>query len=68
MTHEELLEKLNWLYHQYFNNELKPIDALSAVVELHKPSKGSDELPPCVQCGQIYPCLTIQSIEKVLNG
>jgi len=60
MTHDELL----------FNIEDEAsyqtlIQALRAVLELHKPSNGQ-----CYEChyeGRDYPCETIQAIEKELR-
>jgi predicted Zn-ribbon and HTH transcriptional regulator len=54
------------------------VDALRAVVELHKPSEGPDEYENigCEACGfdseymqynQTYPCPTIKAIEKELK-
>jgi hypothetical protein len=50
MTHDELLAKIvNYpdtiVFAQYYR-------ALRAVIELHKPSQGADDLPPCLQCGR----------------
>ena len=71
MTHDELLTKIN------YDIEGNPYDeymqALRAVVELHKPM--SDRMPDCAECVKIhqgetdvvfYPCPTIQAIEKEL--
>jgi hypothetical protein len=61
MTHDELLDIIghwNWI-------EPGAINALRAVVELHKPSDGQ-----CYEChyeGRDYPCHTIQAIEKELS-
>ena len=72
MTHDELLAKIN------YDIEGNPYDeymqALRAVVELHKPM--SDRMPDCAECVTIhqgetdvvfYPCPTIQAIEKELK-
>ena len=72
MTHDELLAKIN------YDIEGNPYDeymqALRAVVELHKPM--SDRMPDCAECVTIhqgetdvvfYPCHTIQAIEKELK-
>lgn len=81
MTHEELLEKIN-----FSDSTLKVENALLAVVELHKPvavlTGGNTgtiyynrSKLQCENChGQyakdigIYPCLTIQAIDKELNN
>jgi hypothetical protein len=73
MTHDELViriieisgdETINW--------RLYP--ALRAVVELHKPDESEfpDEWESCVECSgngyvAMYPCQTIQAIEKKLK-
>ena len=54
MTHEELM---------------KGLKALLAVVELHKQydfTWGNDTFSHC-ECGEEYPCPTIQTIEKELS-
>jgi len=48
------------------------IQALRAVVELHKPMEENCEcdrehVPTCEECVDDYPCLTIQAIEKELR-
>jgi 3-polyprenyl-4-hydroxybenzoate decarboxylase len=66
MTHDELRAKI-----QHYNwveaNDL--IQAIDAVVELHKPN----DFGNCTACGLsptntlvVYPCKTIKSIEKEL--
>lgn len=74
MTHEELLAKIpkvEWIHQNYINAKL---NALRAVVELHKPLPivNGDNSANCCWC-QIagiretpYPCPTIQAIEKEL--
>lgn len=63
MTHDKLLAKIA----DDFNSKIKVLDALYAVVELHKPWNFG-----CSHCIDIeggyksYPCPTIQSIEKEL--
>lgn len=71
MTHEELLAYMNkeidqaaWTTEYY---PFKPLQALRAVVELHKPN---DDW--CNECSISlvfipYPCRTIQAIEKELR-
>jgi hypothetical protein len=63
VTHDELLAKIEDKDLYWFNH----VAALRAVVELHKPSTGADELPPCIQCGRTFPCPTIEAIEKELG-
>mgnify|MGYP006292727635 CR=1 FL=1 len=71
MTHDELLADIDKVpripWAQY-------ISALRAVVELHKPH--SSRMPFCSVCTQViqgiedsvlYPCPTIQAIEKELG-
>lgn len=65
MIHKELLEKIR--DHNARNEEFS--NALWAVLELHKPTPGF----ACSYCskflfGTVYPCDTIQAIEKELNG
>ena len=80
MTHDELLAeidaKLIWLYSSPYGNGWK---ATRAVVELHKPMWwGGNEAERwyCSHCGIhdeheqimfLYPCETIQAIEKELG-
>ena len=74
MTHDELLEEFDtWVGFLADNNKAKGwVHALRAVVELHK----RNEMGYCDVCimiyqGQpdfvIYPCPTIQAIEKELK-
>jgi len=83
MTHEELLiEILRRLNVSYYNGDPRTMNALRAVVELHKPVMGftggydgeENELwqEQCQECSgngfsQMYPCPTIQAIEKELK-
>jgi hypothetical protein len=65
MTHDELLEKV------------KDNPTTRAVVELHKPEKGTLQswfkflhnkpVVGCRLCEDFYPCSTIQAIEKELG-
>jgi len=78
MTHDELLAKI-WILSAdvtELQHGAKAVQALRAVVELHKPFQfedGPDEYKPvCQHCqlgvvGDVYPCETIQSIEKELG-
>ena len=66
MTHDELLAKINHFRIVPFD---PLIDALRAVVELHKP-RFPDVDSSCQWCEDIYrdyPCPTIQAIEKELK-
>ena len=77
-THDELLAYMNkeidqaaWTTEYY---PFKPLQALRAVVELHKPfTPMSAERVLCMHCSLgsqyevIYPCPTIQAIEKELG-
>ena len=79
MTHEELLAKL-WILPANvteLQHGAKAVQALRAVVELHKPFQFENDVdsykPVCHHCqlgvvGDVYPCETIVAIEKVLNG
>ena len=75
MTHDELLERLKTEM-----GFITPHNALRAVVELHKPitedltdfNDGSpdheDFVDFCSSCEDtLYPCVTIQAIEKALQ-
>ena len=69
MTHDELLAKLDTLNYLGRVGYISSIwNALRAVVELHKPD---NSIPPyslkyCT-CEEMYPCSTIQAIEKELK-
>ena len=69
MTHEELLKRLEGLWHDSF--KAPGYQALRAVVKLHKPISEGDECMFCGwECGGklvSYPCPTIQVIEKELG-
>ena len=71
MTHDELLTKL-WILPadvSELQHGAKAVQALRAVVELHKPTDDG----MCGKCLGLaadwvtYPCSTIQAIEKELN-
>lgn len=78
MTHDELLEKIDYFVQinkspdgtMGIANWTEPAKALHAVVELHKPQL--DHCPCCppvlCECAEVYPCPTIQAIEKELNN
>ena len=77
MTHDELLIEINRrLEVALYNGDPQSIHALRAVVELHKPwsaGSGDTSIPPvtytpkCLYCNRLYPCPTIQAIEKELQ-
>lgn len=62
MTHDELLEKIDY----YFDTDNFHLhkNAIRAVVELHKPYQSITL--HCQGCDWSYPCDTIQAIEKEL--
>lgn len=67
MTHEELLAICD---NYSFKNSAEPANALRAVVELHKPYGEFQDGKPSFRCQanhEIYPCNTIQAIEKELK-
>ena len=70
MNHDELLAICD---NYSFKDSAEPVKALRAVVELHKPEKFGQAFL-CEACSrtyisysQLYPCPTIQAIEKELN-
>ena len=67
MTHDELLAICD---NYSFKNSAEPVKALRAVVELHKPSPIPDWVPTedklICWCAHVYPCPTIQAIERQL--
>jgi len=71
MTHEELLEKINRYSLRTSMLDTLGWNALRAVVELHKPSPIPDWVPTedklICWCAHVYPCPTIQAIEKELG-
>ena len=76
MTNEELLAKIDESGARAFQSDSYGWIALRAVVELHKPLQFEEDIgqykPVCSHCqlgvvGDIYPCETIQIIEKQLN-
>ena len=74
MTHDELLAICD---NYSFKDSAEPVKALRAVVELHKPEKGTLQswfkflhnkpVVGCRLCEDFYPCPTIQAIEKELG-
>ena len=74
MTHEELLiEILRRLNVSYYNGDPQSMNALRAVVELHKPVAHNGftlilkKFRDYCNCGENLPCPTIQAIEKELK-
>ena len=71
MTHDELLAKIDDFI--VFRGALKNdfVYALRAVVELHKPEPLDERGDVCLTCCPdlltLYPCPTIQAIEKELK-
>jgi hypothetical protein len=70
MTHDELLAKIDEegeFLVQYFDS--KPIvhSALRAIVELHYPVIHALPDETCWACQDLYPCPTIQAIEKEME-
>lgn len=73
MTHDELLAKIK-TGNEFLGIKYAPDShtfALRAVVELHKPNPIPDWVPTKEKeicwCAHIYPCPTIQAIEKALG-
>ena len=68
MTHDELLALLKPMTN---DDAIFMKDALIAVVELHTPSPIPDWVPTKEElmcwCAHVYPCPTIQAIEKELG-
>ena len=68
MTHDELLAKLSNDENGYAGSTpLQRMYALRAVVELHKPVIHALPDETCLACQDLYPCPTIQAIEKELR-
>ena len=63
MTHDKLLTKIESFTCCSGAHEL----ALRAVVELHKPYTEQVAYAICTTCQCVYPCPTIQAIEKELG-
>ena len=68
MTHDELLAICD---NYSFKDSAEPVKALRAVVELHKPTPLDERGDVCLTCCPdlltLYPCSTIQAIEKELG-
>jgi hypothetical protein len=72
MTHDELLIEINRrLDVSYYNGDPQSMQALRAVVELHKPSiRNNGDTCECDVYDEYmmgYPCDTIEAIEKELG-
>ena len=77
MTHDELLAKIDWVGNNLNGNAtysslvmatVNSLNALRAVVELHKPNKYNlCEICRWYMNKHKYPCPTIQAIEKELK-
>ena len=67
MTHEELLDRIAQAGLEPHGNVMPThlVLALRAVVELHNPANGFKDTW-CGDCDNLYPCPTIQAIEKEL--
>ena len=68
MTHDELLAICD---NYSFKDSAEPVKALRAVVELHRPVHNAYDTDyswwGCLMCEEVYPCPTIQAIEKELQ-
>ena len=68
MTHDELLAICD---NYSFKDSAEPVKALRAVVELHNPTPLDERGDVCLTCCPdlltLYPCSTIQIIEKELK-
>ena len=72
MTHDELLAKIDGLTYMLMGDEVpSEYKALRSVVELHKPEPLDERGDVCLACCPdlltLYPCPTIQAIEKELK-
>lgn len=78
MTHEELLQAINNRLNECTTHDFAPANfaiALRKIVELHKPVEKTwpSNGEPRITCGEcedgfaIYPCPTIQAIDKELK-
>ena len=75
MTHDELLGKIDiWKFQTKGYDDTYEVhgilNALRAVIELHKPhpfTMGKYTWDRCAKDGEMYPCEEIQAIEKELK-
>lgn len=65
MTHDELLADINEAIQ--YEEDKQVWKALRAVVELHKPVLHPKHKYICEACNLVYPCETIEAIEKELG-
>jgi hypothetical protein len=65
MTHDELLAEIDSAELGWYYGWMK--DSLRAVVELHRPIIHALPDETCWACQDLYPCPTIQAIEKELG-
>ncbi len=77
MTHDELLAEIKREIKQCScfpgnceDENNRPWNAICAVVELHRPEEQDHkQYEKCWNCNLLYPCPTIQAIEKeLING
>ena len=75
MKHHELLDKIYWHWRRDNSGAdgLQPMvdyrRALLEVVYLHKPEiQEHGQYEKCWNCNLLYPCPTIEAIEKVLSS
>ena len=74
-TYDELLARIDYMKFEVgdsgINEESTAIQALRAVVELHEPTPLDERGDVCLTCCPdlltLYPCPTIQAIEKELE-
>ena len=68
MTHKELVDLIDGMHKEDW---MTGFGAVLAVVELHtfvQTNRGKSGLSKrCTECGFVYPCPTIQAIEKKLK-
>lgn len=71
MTYDKLKDKIYWHWKNAYDSEFYGLGgyrkALRAVVELHKPYTEQVAYAICTTCQCLYPCPTIQAIEKELS-
>jgi hypothetical protein len=66
MTHNDLSKKIESLWHDSFKDPVSA--ALRAVVKYHEPFDFTwgEETETACNCGEFYPCPTIQAVQKEL--
>jgi hypothetical protein len=65
MTHDEMLDRVQKYYD--VDGIYEMYKALRSVVKLHKPVIHALPDETCLACQDLYPCSTIQAIEKELK-